>query len=309
MLVAGSIAFLNGEWIPARQAVVPVTDQGFVQGVTVAEQLRTFSGKLFRLEQHLDRLYRSLAIIGVDPGITREQLQAVAQELVRRNWNTAVDGGDLALAMFVTPGVYGAFAAADYVEHIGPNVGIHTYPLPFVQWAEKYRSGESLWVTSITQVPATCWPPELKCRSRMHYFLADKEARQRESGARALMTDAEGFVTESSTANLLIYREGEGLVSPPEEKILPGVTVAALRELADKLGLSFRFADLRVNDVATANEVLLCSTSPCVWSVTRLNGQPIGDGTPGPVVAKLQKAWSDMVGVDIVAQAQRCAKK
>jgi branched-subunit amino acid aminotransferase/4-amino-4-deoxychorismate lyase len=141
----------------------------------------------------------------------------------------------------------------------------------------------------------------------MHYYLADLAARRIEPGARALLLDRDGFVTESSTANLLVYYRGQGLISPPQEKILPGVTMAALGELAASLQIPFARRDLTVDDVARADEVLLCSTSPCVWAVTRLNGQPIGSGRPGETVERLQRAWSEMVGLDIVAQAQRFA--
>jgi branched-subunit amino acid aminotransferase/4-amino-4-deoxychorismate lyase len=182
---------------------------------------------------------------------------------------------------------------------------MHTYALPFHLWAKKYELGESLRVTNIRQVPPECWPVELKCRSRMHYYLADREARLVEPGARALLLNEAGYVTEASTANMLVYSQGKGIISPPLEMILPGVTVAAVAELARTLGIPFQEQPLVENDVATADEVLLCSTSPCVWSVTKLNGHPIGTGRPGPIASQLQTAWSNMVGLDIVAQAHR----
>ena len=119
------------------------------------------------------------------------------------------------------------------------------------------------------------------------------------------MVDRDGFATESSTANLLLYWKDEGLVSPPRAKILPGVTVATIEQLAGKLGISFSRRSLTVADVTRAEEALLCSTSPCVWAVTRVNGKPIGSGRPGEMVARLQRTWSEMVGLDIVAQALR----
>jgi branched-subunit amino acid aminotransferase/4-amino-4-deoxychorismate lyase len=299
------IAYLNGEFLPASRAVVPVTDLGFMQGVTVAEQLRTFGGKLFGLDRHLDRLARSLEIIGVDPRLTRDELAGIAEGLVARNYPAIPPGGDLGLSMFVTPGPYATFAASGYVQRTGPTVGMHTYQLPFHLWASKYETGESLVVTPFEQVPPTSIPAELKCRSRMHYYLADRAARAIEPGARALMVDRDGFATESSTANLLVYWKNEGLVSPPRDKILPGVTVAAIEELAGKLEIPFSRRSLTVADVSAAEEALLCSTSPCVWSVTRVNGQAIGNGQPGEIVARLQRAWSEMVGLDIVAQALR----
>jgi branched-subunit amino acid aminotransferase/4-amino-4-deoxychorismate lyase len=143
----------------------------------------------------------------------------------------------------------------------------------------------------------------------MHYFLADKAAREREPSARALMLDLEGFVTEASTANLLVYYREVGLVSPPKERILPGISVAVLEELAAKLGIPFQHRDLREDDVAAADEVLLSSTSPCVWPVTRFNERPIGTGRRGAIAKRLLDAWSELVGLDIEAQAERFARR
>jgi len=299
------LAYLNGRYLPLSQAVLPVTDGGFVQGVTVAEQLRTFGGKLFRLEQHLSRLARSLAIVGIELGMPLEDLAETARELAAKNHGLLNSGDDLGLSMFVTPGPYSTFSGGSPTT--GPTIGMHTYPLPFHLWHEKYERGESLVVTSVMQVPSACWPTELKCRSRMHYYLADKQARQIEPGARALMLEERGFVTEASTANILVYYRDVGLVSPPKEMILPGVSAAVVEELAGNLRIPFSFRPLTVDDVAAAEEALLCSTSPCVWPVTRLHGGPIGDGKPGEVARKLLTAWSELVGVDIAAQARRFA--
>lgn len=301
------LAYLHGQWIPLSQAAISVFDGGFMQGVTVAEQLRTFGGKLFRLETHLSRLARSLEIIGVDPGMPLAEIGRIAEQLVEQNRQLLDPADDQGATIFVTPGMYAAYATVAPSQ--GPTVCIHTQPLAFGGWAEKYRTGESLVVTDVRQVPDTCWPAELKCRSRMHYYLADRQARQIEAGARALLLDEQGFVAEASTANVLAYFSGEGLVSPPRESILPGVTVAVVEELAGKLGIPFSHRQLRVEEMARAEEVLLCSTSPCVLSVTRLNGRGIGEGKPRVVSLRLREAWNGMVGLDIEAQARRFAQR
>jgi branched-subunit amino acid aminotransferase/4-amino-4-deoxychorismate lyase len=301
------LAYLNGRWIPLSQAAANVFDIGFLQGVTVAEQLRTFGGRLFRLDLHLARLARSLEIVGVDPVLPLAELGQIAEELVEQNRKLLDPADDQQATIFVTPGISPLYAAL--TTQSGPTVCIHTQPLAFGHWANKYHSGESLVVTDVIQIPLACWPPELKCRSRMHYYLADKKARETEAEARALLLDERGFVTEASTANLLVYFQGRGLVSPPKEHILPGVTVAVLEELAGEVGIAFSHGELKVADVAAADEVLLCSTSPCVWSVTRLNGRSVGNGEPGPISQLLREAWSRMVGFDIEAQAWRFANR
>jgi len=287
------------------QAVLPIYDLGFVQGTTVAEQLRTFGGKLFRVDDHLARLARSLKIVEVDPGLSLDELRGIAEELARRNHSLLKPGDDLNLVVFVTPGGYPAMAPSDY----GPAVCVHTVPLPFHAWSSKYRDGESLATTNIEQVPPECWPAELKCRSRMHYYLADRAARASHPGARALMLDREGFVIEASTANIVIYLKNEGLVAPPHAKVLPGISLRVLVELAGRLGIPFHQRDLVPADVSAADEALLTSTSPCVLPVTQLNGRPIGSGTPGPIYRQLLSAWSELVGVDIAKQSHDFASR
>lgn len=293
-------AFLNGRFIPESELAISPTDAGFVLGVTIAEQLRTFGGKLFRLDDHLARLEQSLAMIALHPGISREEMAAIALELVRRNHPRLPPGSDLGLSIFVTPGDYPAYSPPGPTE---PLVCMHTYPLPFWLWAEKYASGQALVVPEIRQVPANCWPPVLKCRSRMHYYLADRQAARIEPGSRALLLDQDGFITEASTANVIIYRRDEGLLAPLTEKVLHGISMAAVNELAVQLGIPTGHRNLTVDDVATADEVLLTSTPLCLLPVTRFNGRPIADGRPGPVFDRLLSAWNALVGLDIAAQA------
>jgi branched-subunit amino acid aminotransferase/4-amino-4-deoxychorismate lyase len=317
------LAFLNGQWIPASAAAVSVHDAGFVQGTTIAEQLRTFGGKLFRLQDHLARLARSLEIVGIEPSMTGDQLAGIAEELAAHNHALLSPGDDLGLSIVVTPGVYPTFAPQQKprgvkgdspifaetkigtVPQPQPTVCQHTYRLPFHLWAKKYQEGQRLVTTGVEQVSERCWPPALKCRSRMHYYLADRQAAAIDPQSRAMLLDAQGFVAEASTANVLIYRAGEGLVSPPLPKILRGISLSVAAELAGQLGIPFGERDLALNDEASADEVLLTSTTVCILPVTRLNGRPIGSGRPGTVFSELLAAWSEMVGLDVVAQAEQ----
>jgi branched-chain amino acid aminotransferase len=300
------VAFLNGRWIPASAAAVPVGDAGFVLGATVAEQLRTFAGKLFRLDDHLARLAQSLEIVGVQPDMTPARFAEVSEELVARNYPLLAPGDDLGLSIFVTPGDYPAYRSPGPAR---PTVCLHTYPLAFHLWAEKYRSGQALVTTEIEQVPPQCWPAGLKCRSRMHYYLADRRAAAVDPQSRALLLDAQGFVTETSSANLLIYDVGRGLASPPRTKVLRGISLAAATDLAQRLGIPCAERDLTKDDVAAADAVLLTSTPMCVLPVTRFNGRAVGSGRPNAVFERLITAWSESVGVDIVGQAERFARR
>jgi branched-subunit amino acid aminotransferase/4-amino-4-deoxychorismate lyase len=303
--MTGPIAFLNGRFLPAASAAISPIDSGFVLGAAVAEQLRTFAGKLFRWEDHLARLEHSLAIVGVDPGMDRQRFAEVAEELVGHNRRLLAEGDDLGLSMVVTPGIYPAYA--EQQTPTTPTVCLHTYPLPFGFWASKYRTGQALVLTSVLQVPGRCWPAELKCRSRMHYYLADREAARREPGARAVLLDEQGHVTEASTANLFVYSQEHGLATPPAGSVLPGISASVVLRLASEAGIPTTTRPLTPDDLAGADEVLLTSTPWCLLPVTRFEGRPLSQGVPGPVFHKLLAGWSQMVGIDIAAQAERFA--
>lgn len=288
-------AFLNGQWIPRSELSIDVGDHGFVYGATVSERLRTFGGHLFQISEHFDRLKESLEMLGLSPENWLAKLPDQARKIVAHNYSQLQTGSDLGLVVLVTPGTSN--------EDSGPTVLMYTTELPFEQMNQWYGDGVSLRVSSHRQVPSNCWPSRIKCRSRMHYYLADQEAIQQEPGARALLLDQNGFVAEASTANLLIYIEGQGLLSPRLDNILPGISLGVIQTLAENLKIPFEFGDFTVADLLRADEVLLCSTSPCVWSVRQCDGQSCGGGVAGQTLIRLQQAWSDYVGLDIVTQA------
>ncbi|HID76462.1 MAG TPA: hypothetical protein EYP56_10750 [Planctomycetaceae bacterium] len=297
-------AYCNGQYLPLSALAVSPTDAGFVVGATLAEQLRTFAGRIFRLEDHLRRLRQALDVVGIRLPVTWDELTGAACELVERNHRLLAPGDDLGLCIFVTPGSYAPFVQAD---HSAATVAMHTYPLPFRLWADKYEVGQRLVTTDIRQVPANCWPPSLKCRSRMHYYLADRRAAELETGARALLLDQAGCVCEASTANIVIWRRDEGLLTPPVSQVLPGISLAVAHQLAEGEDLPFTQRRLTADEVAEADEVILTSTPFCLLPVTWFNRRPVADGRPGPVFQRLLQAWNKLVDVDIAAQARRFA--
>src|SRR5262249_10897594 len=152
-----------------------------------------------------------------------------------------------------TAGEYATYAAmSGRPARAGPTVCVHTFPLPFPLWAKKMREGARLVTPSVRQVPPQCWPPQMKCRSRMHYHLAEQEARLVDPEASALLLDLAGHVTETNAANLLIVERG-GIVSPRACSILPGHSRAVVIELATGLNIPFDERDLGVADVAAAD--------------------------------------------------------
>jgi len=168
--------------------------------------------------------------------------------------------------------------------------------------------GVHLVTPSVRQVPAACYDPHVKCRSRMHYYLAGREARQVDPEAVALLLDLDGQVTETNTANFLMVERG-GIVSPPLTATLAGISRDTVGKLAGRLGIPFTERALRLPDLAGADEAFLTSTPYCLMPVTRINGRPVGTGQPGPTYRRLLDAWSREVGLDIERQIREGARR
>jgi branched-chain amino acid aminotransferase len=296
----GEMAWVDGSLIPRQLLAVPVGDAGFVLGATVTEQLRTFRGRLFMADAHQERLHESLQIVGIDLGRPLAEVFAAAAELAVRNHAVGPMDDDLGLVIFVTPGDQPS-------QHRGmrgtPRAVIHTFPLAFRLWADAYEHGVPLRSVPVKQVPDACWPVQAKVRSRLHYFLADREAHAAEAGAKAVVCHLDGRVSETSTANIAIVRDG-GILAPPAADALVGVSLRCAESLAKSLAINWNTRSLTERDLADADEILLTSTPNCILPATRFNGHPIGTGRPGRIYQSLLAAWSTLVGIDIAAQAR-----
>jgi branched-subunit amino acid aminotransferase/4-amino-4-deoxychorismate lyase len=296
------LVYLNDQMVPASQAHIAIYDAGIVLGATVTEQTRTFHKRLWRLDEHLDRLFRSLRYTRMDIGLSKEALAGTSQELVEHNSRLLDGAGELGLVHFVTAGEHPAYAGmSGRPARTMPTVCVHTYPLPFELWAKKMLTGAHVITPSIRHVPPQCYDPKVKYRSRMHFYLADLEARRIDPEASALLLDLDGNVTETSTANFLIMERGT-IVSPTTVNTLPGISRAMVQELAGKLGIPFVERDVQVYNVMNADEAFLTSTPYCIMPVTKINGVPIGAGKPGALTRRLLAAWSAEVGLDIEKQ-------
>jgi branched-subunit amino acid aminotransferase/4-amino-4-deoxychorismate lyase len=293
-------AYFNGRWIPGSELCIAVDDVGFLLGATVTERLRTFQGRVFRLEEHVARLRHSLEIVGLEADRIAAEIAAAVPEFVARNQPHLASGDDWSILAFATPGISGSGR---------PTVCVHGHPLQFQIWASRYERGLPVVISDVRQIPPECLPPELKCRSRMHFYLADRRAAAVRPDARAILLDDDGFIAEATTANVLVYRAAEGLVSPPKEHILFGVSLGVVQELASRLDVPFVTRPVSVDDFRTADEAMLTSTSICLLPIVECDGRPIGDGRPGPIYGRLLAAWSELAGVDIAAQARQWAAR
>jgi branched-subunit amino acid aminotransferase/4-amino-4-deoxychorismate lyase len=296
------LVYLNGRLVPASEAHLPIYDAGVVMGATVTEMTRTFRHQPYKLDDHLDRLCRALRYTRMDIGLSREELRSISCRLVEQNAALVDDASELGLIQFVTAGEMATYAGlSGRAARSGPTVCVHTFPLPFERWAGKMQSGAHLVTPSIRHVPPECYDPKMKYRSRLHFYLANKEAQAADPQASALLLDLAGNVTETYAANFLIVERGV-LVSPTTLNTLPGVSRATVIELAGKLRIPFVERDIELSHLQNAEEALLTSTPYCMMPVTEVNGIAIGEGKPGPVFRRLIQAWSEELGLDIEQQ-------
>ncbi len=303
------LVFLTGKLVPASQAHLAIFDAGIVLGATVTEMTRTFRHEPYRLDDHLNRLFRSLKYTRMEIGMTKAELAAVSRELIAHNAKLADKEDELGLIHFVTAGEFPVYAgSAGRSARLTPTVCAHTFPMPFELWASKLDTGSHLVTPSIRHVPPQCYDPKMKYRSRMHYYLADKEAQLVDPDASALLLDLAGNVTETGGANFLIVENGT-IVSPTLTNTLPGISRATVIELAEKLGIPFVVKDFQVHSVMNADEAFTATTPYCIMPVTKINGVPIGDGRPGPIWKRLMSAWSELVGLDIEQQMRDGARR
>lgn len=300
------VAYLNGEIIPEKDAKVSIWDTGFQLGYTVFETERTFKHKLFKLDEHLDRLWLSLKFAHIDPGLTKKQLREVIDDVLNINLKLIGPDDDYWVYQHITGGVFNFFHSPEF-EGPPQTVIINCLPITFDYYAEYYKKGAHAVTPSIRIPPPICQDPKMKCRSRITYHLADIQAQQSDPHAYCLLLDLEGNIAENRGANFFIVTNGK-LRTPTTRNVLAGISRETVIELARRLDVPLFEEDLQLYDAYTADEAFFTSTSFCMLPISKIDHVAIGTQSPGPVTHKLLNAWSEMVGVDIVGQAFRHSK-
>ncbi|MCA9026014.1 MAG: aminotransferase class IV [Planctomycetaceae bacterium] len=301
-------AYLNGAWVPFSQATLSVADLGIVQAATVTEMIRTFGHQPFRVEQHLARLRGSLTKTGIaDPELV-STLPGVIDRIIRENAPLIPTGHDLGIVIVITAGIQPMYAGGSAIASTGATVCVHTFPLLLERWAEHYHTGVHLIVPSVRAMSSEVIDPRIKYRSRLHWFLADREVRSTDPSAMALLADEQGRLTETNSGNLILFN-GRSLLTPQEDTVLAGISQDVIFELAAAKGIERQQRDLHVEDVLNAAEAFVSSTSYCLLPVTSINNRPIGTGQVGAMFQELISDWSALVKTDIIGQAQQAARE
>lgn len=293
------IVYLNGEYVPESEARIPFRDRGVKFGDAVFDTTRTFGHEIFRLREHLERFYRSLRYLRIDPGMTIDDFISVTEHVVERNLPLIGSDEDYWITQRVTRGIDPADRTA-WPEWDGPTVIVECLPLPLASRAASYRDGLEVVTPSVRRVAPDMVSPRAKTHNYLNLILGELEVAAQQEGALAILLDENGNLSEGKGSNIFIVVDGK-IQTPRERYVLPGVSRAVVRELAGKLGIPFEEADIDLFDAYNAEECFISSTSFCVCPVQSVNGTRM-PAVPGPVTQRIIDAYVDYVGFDWYAQ-------
>jgi branched-chain amino acid aminotransferase len=299
-MVQERVVYLNGEMIPDSQAKVSIHDYGFLMGDAVFDTTRTFGRQIFKLDEHLDRFYQSLKYMRLDPGLTKGDMAQLTMQVLETNLPMLQDNSDYWVTQRVTRGerVYGGAATGE----LKPTVLIECQPLPFAARAQYYQDGLPVVVPSVRRTPPASMSPRAKVHNYINLIQGELEVKAQNPDAWAILLDMNGNIAEGMGSNFFIVKDGV-VITPREQYVLGGISRETVLQLAAERQIEAIEADIDLFDAYTADEAFVTSTSFCICPVVSVNGSVIGEGQiPGPVTGRLLQAYSELVGLDIVAQ-------
>ena len=271
--------YVNGRISDARDAVVSVLDHGFLYGEGVYETLRTYSRRVFLFERHARRLRRSASMIALDVPFGDEDLRhAIADTMAQAQF-----GDEAYIRVLVTRGV----GELTYDPKATPSPTLAIIVKPQVDPpASAYRDGVAVAIVDTIRNHPGSVNPMIKSNNLMNNALAMQEA-IRHGAFEGVMRNYRGELTECTTANLFVVKDGIVLTPPLDAGILPGITREFIFEIAAAIAIEAREAVLRDNDLYGADEAFLTSTTREAVPISSVDGRSIGTGKPGPVTLRL----------------------
>jgi branched-chain amino acid aminotransferase len=292
------IVYVNGRFVPESQASISVLDHGVLYGDGIFETACAWNGRVFKLDAHIDRGFRSMAAIGLTPPHGREEFRRLILETVRRN-----NLRDAYIKWVVTRGANGR----PLMDPAGCVPNLIVIVQPYIHRASQERAAQGLRMKTVAlrRPPGQVLDPQIKSLNYLNLVLAKMEAKS--AGAdEALLLDMQGRLSEATGCNIFTVH-GRSLRTPRHD-ILFGITREVVIELARGAGFDVAEADLELYDAYTADEIVICSTAGGLLPVVSLDGRTIGGGKPGGVFSRLQRDYealiaSDRYGTDVFAAA------
>jgi branched-chain amino acid aminotransferase len=288
------LVYINGELYPREEAKISVFDSGFLVGDGVWEGIRLHGGRFAFLDEHLDRLFQGAKAIGLEIGMTREELTRALHETAGRNGMT--DG--VHARLMVTRGDKKTPSQDPRLVVGGPNVVIimeHKRADPDVT-----NRGVSLFTSTVRRPPPDTLDQRLNCHSKLHEVVALLQAL--EAGAdEALMLDPTGAVATCNATNFFIVRRGEVWTSTGQY-CLNGITRRMIVELCRANGIPVSERAFSLTDVYDADEAFVTGTFGGLTPVIKVDGREIGAGKPGEITARLDALYKDLVSRSVAKE-------
>ena len=278
--------FINDRLLPEAEARISVFDHGLLYGDGVFEGLRSYAGRVFRLDAHLDRLWASARAICLEIPLAKEALAKAVIDTLAAN---GLEDGYIRLIVTRGAGTLGL----DPNRCSNPQViiiadTISLYPQEF------YDQGLRIVTAATQRIQSAALSPRIKSLNYLNNIMAKLEG-LRAGCVEALMLNHKGEVAECTGVNVFVVRSGRLLTPPPDAGILEGITRNAVMELAHAAGIDCREATLTRHDLYTADECFLTGTAAEVIPVVDIDGRAIGSGVPGPVTSRLKDDFHVLV--------------
>ena len=272
--------YLNGEFVKLAEARVSVLDRGFIFGDGIYEVVPVYYRKPFRFEQHLARFERSTREIGLASPLDRAGWRALVDALVERNFASAGEH------QFVYWQVTRGPAKRDFAFPADSTPTVFAMTSPFARPSEAQRTQG---LTAVTRRDERWLRCDIKSVSLLGAVLARQYAT--EQGADEVVQFRDGILTEGSSSNMWVVKDGAVHGAQRDHLILEGIRYSFIEELCAAAGVPFKVARLTQAEVAGADELMLSAATREILPITRLDGRPIGSGAPGPIYRKLRAAY------------------
>jgi branched-chain amino acid aminotransferase len=276
--------YANGDFVPQDQAVTSIYDHGFLYGDGVFEGIRAYKGRVFRLDEHIDRLYDSAKAIMLDIPLSKDEMRDAILETIRVN-----DLRDAYIRPIVSRGV--GDLGLDPRKCEKANVFIITQSWG-AMYGDLYDNGLTAVTVTVRRNAPESLSPNIKSLNYLNNILAKIEANYK-GGDEAIILDIHGKISEGSGDNIFVVKN-DTISTPPVLNNLRGITRAAAIEIAQDRSYTVRETDLGLFDLYTADEVFVTGTAAEVAPITLIDGHPIGDGSVGPITKVLMKGFQEM---------------